>query len=100
MKIVIWKEYVKEIRLKRNYLNKVLLGIKCIALYRAKKLSKESERHGFLDNRAYAEALIDAKGVDSQAVIDALNKYLYEENWGFDLFDMNSRDAEKIGRMM
>lgn len=89
-----------EIRLKRDYLNKVLLGIKCIALYKAKKLSKESERNGFLDNRAYAEALINAKGFDSQAVIDALNKYLYEENWAFDFFDMNPRDAEKIGRMM
>ena len=64
------------------------------------KLSKEAERNGFLDNQAYADALIQQKGFNSQDVLDALNKYLYEDNWSFSFFEMDSKDADKVGRMM
>lgn len=89
-----------ELLTKKDYFSKVLLGIKCIALYRAKKLSKEAEKHGFLDNKAYAESLIQQYGYNSQEIIDILNKYLMEDNWSFDFFDMNAKDAEKVGKMM
>jgi hypothetical protein len=64
-----------ELRERRNYLERLLLGIKCAALYNSKKINKGALEHGFVDNKAYADALIKNQGCSLNDVINPLNNY-------------------------
>lgn len=90
---------LESLRTKKNYFEKLLLGIKCIALYRSKNLSKAAERNGFVDNKSYADALVKNEGYSIDEVIDILNKYFMEDNFSFDHFRMEEKSADSVGKM-
>lgn len=87
---------LEEIRQRETFLRNQLLAIKCVALSKATKLSKEAKKNGFLNNKAYYEALVSASGFTEDQLVSMLVNDDYV--WSFDMVDMSARTGDIISR--
>ena len=100
------KSRLRQIQKRKKELEKQLLSIKCVALFKSKKLNKKAEQKGFIDNRTYAESLLKQHGVSYDEAIEFLEDYFRDENFdkkeyfGFGEFEMDQSEARFINRRL